>query len=229
MKTPSRKVKLVAGVETYGLKPQVALRLYLSVFRGVARAAILTAAGAPAQDWSRPFTFVPVSAPEMVLEAVPPGAVEGNAVSTGRRTGGENQVRVVMPKEGNSYALQAKASPRLVLAVAAGKTNNGTPVVPETDSGKPWQRWIVKASADGSLSLLAAHAPSNGLADFGGGITPRSRQDLRDYNTGDVQPAGSKPDQRVDQLPAGRTSIPLIFAFRSGLVDGEEIRMTMLP
>ena len=142
-------------------------------------------ARAPAQDWSGPFLLVPLSALEMVLEAVSPGTVEGNAVTIGRPTGSDNQVWVVTPQGRNTYAIHAKAYPSLVLAVAEGKSDNGTPVVLETESDKPWQRWMLKANPNGSTSLLATHAPAKGLDDFGGGTTPGSRQDLWDYSTDD--------------------------------------------
>jgi gluconolactonase len=121
----------------------------------------------------------------LVLEAVLPGMAEGSVVSIGRPTGADNQVWVVARKKGNTHALGSKANPRLVLAAETGGTNNGTPMVMETDRGQPWQRWSFKANASGTLSLLAAHAPTKGLDDFGGGATPGSRQDLWDYRPGD--------------------------------------------
>jgi len=137
------------------------------------------------QDWSGSFTLVPVSAPDLVLEAVPPGTTEGNVISVGRPAGASNQVWVVTRREGNAYALAARSNPGRVLAVAAGRTNNGAPVVLEQDTGEPWQRWTLKANENGSISLLAVHAPAKGLDDFGGGTTPGSRQDLWDYHGGD--------------------------------------------
>lgn len=167
------------------MKPQIASRFYTSVVPPFSLAASLLAATAAAQDWSGPFTLVPVSAPELVLEVVPPGTAEGNVVSIGRPTGASNQVWVLTRKEGNAYALSAKSSPTRVFAVTEGKTNNGALVVVETDTGKPWQRWTIKANANGSFSLLALHAPAKGLDDFAGGTTPGSRQDLWDYHAED--------------------------------------------
>ncbi len=153
-------------------------------FRLFAWVGILTAACVQAQDWSGRFTLIPVSAPEMALEAVPPGTAAGNPVSINTPTGADNQVWVMTRKE-NAYALCPASAPTLALAVTGGGTNNGVPVVLEADTGKPWQRWTVKANPNGSISLLAIHAPTKGLDDFGGGAKPGSRQDLWDYNAGD--------------------------------------------
>ena len=167
------------------MHPQIAPPFSKAILPALSLAALLAVTGARAQDWGGPFTLVPISAPELVLEVVPPGTAEGNLVSIGRPTGASNQVWVVTPKEGNAYALSAQSSPGRVFAVAAGKTNNGAPVVVETDTGKPWQRWTIKANANGSFSLLAVHAPAKGLDDFAGGATPGSRQDLWDYHAED--------------------------------------------
>ncbi len=150
-----------------------------------ALASFLTAACAQAQEWGGPFTLVPVSAPELVLEAVLPGTAEGNPVSINRPTGAENQTWVMTRRESNAYAIRPATSSSLVLAVAAGGTDNGTLVVLETDAGKPWQRWTIKANPNGSFSLLAVHAPTKGLDDLGGGNQPGARQDLWDYNPAD--------------------------------------------
>jgi hypothetical protein len=162
-----------------------ALREAFAFVATLAVATILASAGAQAQDWTGAFTLIPVSAPDLVLEAVLPGRAEGNVVSIGRPTGADNQVWVVTRKEGNTYALGLKANPGLVLAAKAGGTNNGTPMIIETDGSKPWQRWTIKANASGAFSLLVAHAPTKGLDDLGGGATPGSRQDLWDYHPGD--------------------------------------------
>ncbi len=151
----------------------------------LALASMLTAAYVQAQDWDGRFTLVPVSAPDLVLEAVLPGTAAGNAVSIGRPTGADNQIWVLTRREQNAYAIRAASSESLVLAVAAGGTDNGTLIVLETDAAKPWQRWTIKANANGSFSLVAMHASGKGLDDFGGGNTPGARQDLWDYNPAD--------------------------------------------
>lgn len=153
--------------------------------RMCAAAGLIAAAEAAAQDWNGPFTLVPMSAPEMALEAVSPGNSEGNVVSIGAPAGTDNQIWIVTRREGDSYALRTKANPALVLAAKAGGTNNGTPMVLEADAGKLWQRWTIRSHANGSFSLLSVHAPGKGLDDFGGGTKPGSRQDLWDYREGD--------------------------------------------
>ena len=151
----------------------------------LAWAALLATVVAQAQNWSGPFTLIPMSAPELVLEAVSPGNAEGNAVCVGKPTGADNQVWLVTHKDGNTYAVSVKANPDLVLAAKAGGTNNGTPMILETNAGRPSQRWTIVSQANGAVSLLAVHAPTKGLDDLGGNTTPGTRQDLWDYHAGD--------------------------------------------
>jgi enterochelin esterase-like enzyme/sugar lactone lactonase YvrE len=143
------------------------------------------AAAAHGEDFSGRFQLLPVSALELTLEAVGSGTAEGNRVSIGCPTAAQNQVWIVTRKEGNLYALCPATSPNRVLAAAAGGRDNGTLIVLETDAGKSWQRWTIKINANGSVSLLAGHAPSKGLDDFGGGAVPGARQDLWEYHAGD--------------------------------------------
>ncbi len=178
-------------------------------------AIILVAAGVRAQDWGGPFTLVPVSAPEMALEAVAPGTAEGTVVSINSPTGADNQIWVVTRKE-SAYALAPASAPGLSLAARGGGTNNGTPVLLEADTGKPWQRWTIKANINGSFSLLSMHAPAKGLDDFGGGSKPGDRQDLWDCHAGDehlqwmLKPlAGAKRPPEIEaRPPVDPTSIP---------------------
>ena len=137
-----------------------------------------------AQDWNGRFTLVPMSAQELVLEAVAPGTAEGAIVSINNPTGAGNQIWTVTRKE-NAYALSPVSAPGLALAAAGGGTNNGTRLVLETDTGKPWQRWTMKANQNGTVSILAAHAPTKGIDDLGGGNKPGSKQDLWDYHPSD--------------------------------------------
>ncbi len=145
----------------------------------------ITTAGALAQDWNGPFTLIPVSAPETVLESVPPGNADGNIVSIGKPTGADNQIWIVTRKEEKTYALCSKANPNLVLSAKAGGTNSGTPMILETDAGKPWQRWTITNHANGAMSLLSVHAPTKGLDDLGGHEEPGSKQDLWEYHPND--------------------------------------------
>lgn len=145
---------------------------------------LLLAMCACAQDWNGRFTLIPVSAPEMALEAVAPGTAEGTAVSINHPSGADNQVWLVTRKE-SGYALCPASAPALALTVKEGGTNNGALLVLSADAGKPWQRWAVTNNADGSVSLLAGHAPNKGIDDFGGRGEPGSRQDLWDYHPGD--------------------------------------------
>ena len=178
------------------------VRIFLAFFASVA-------VWAQAQDWSGPFRLVPVSAPEMALEAVLLGTAENNAVSLNTPTGASNQVWVITRKE-NAYSLCPASAPTLALTVPGGGTNNGTPVILASDVGKLWQRWTIKANVNGSFSLLSAHAPTKGLDDFGGGRKPGARQDLWDYHVG---------DEHLEWMlkPLAGASLPAEFALRSSL------------
>jgi len=150
--------------------------------RVVSAYALFYVAGlASAQDWNGRFELIPVSAPNMALEAVAPGTAAGTAVSINAPNGADNQIWTVTRRE-NAYALCPASAPKLALAAAEGGTNNGARLVLEADAGKPWQRWTIKVNSNGSVSLLAVHAPAKGLDDFGGGTAPGARQDLWDYH-----------------------------------------------
>jgi len=163
-----------------------------------------------AQDWSGPFTLSPVSAPDMVLEAVTPGTGEGNKVSINQpAAGSENQTWLIAHKD-DAYALAPASAPGQSLTVADGKTNNGATVVIARDSGKAWQRWTLKANINGSFSLLAVHAPNKGLDDFGGGSKPGARQDLWDYHASDEHLQWILRPQRGATLPAEWANRPFV-------------------
>jgi gluconolactonase len=136
------------------------------------------------EDWDGRFSLVPVSAPEMALEAVAPRIAHGSIVSIGVPTNAENQVWV-LERVNDAYALRTATNPTLVLAAKDGGTRNGTQMVLEADTAKPWQRWTITTHARGSISLLAVHAPDKGLDDFRGSAEPGARQDLWDYRPGD--------------------------------------------
>jgi hypothetical protein len=58
-------------------------------------AVVLVALAARSQDWSGSFQIIPMSAPEMVLEAVAPGNVAGAIVSINKPASTDNQTWVV--------------------------------------------------------------------------------------------------------------------------------------
>ena len=147
---------------------------------------LLASAGAVrAEDWAGPFTLIPVSAPEMVLEVADSGTTNGVKVLIGNPTGLDNQKWIVSPQGNEFYAIRPAYSTALVMAAADGATNNGTLIVLETDSGKPWQRWTIKKNFNNSFSLIPRHAPEKGIDDFGGGSKPGARQDLWTYSPND--------------------------------------------
>ncbi|MCX7009130.1 MAG: alpha/beta hydrolase-fold protein [Kiritimatiellaeota bacterium] len=145
----------------------------------------LVALTARAQDWSGPFQLIPMSAPEMVLESVAPGNVEGAVVSINKPANSDNQIWIVARKESETYAFCNKANPLLVLAAKNGGTNSGTQMVLEADAGKLWQRWTITNLANGAVALLSGHVPTKGLDDQGGRDTPGAKQDLWEFHPHD--------------------------------------------
>jgi sugar lactone lactonase YvrE/enterochelin esterase-like enzyme len=139
-----------------------------------------------AQDWKGSFTIIPVSAPEMVLEAVGAGTTDGTTVSLGQPSAELNKAWVITPKADGFYTVKPSYSTTLVLAASEGITTNGTAVVLETETGKLWQMWSIRKNANGSYSFVPKHAPTKGLDDFGGGNTVGAKQDLWDYNPKDA-------------------------------------------
>ena len=176
---------LQAARKPRGLTPQAGSRIARAISHFFAFALWAAGAVARAQDWSGPCTLIPISAPELVLEAVAPGNTNGSAVAIATPIGADPQVWMLSRKEGNTYALTTKASASLVLAAQKGGTNNGTPMVLETDANQPWQRWTLKPNANGSMSLLAVHAPTKGLDDLAGRTNAGAKQDLWDFHPGD--------------------------------------------
>ncbi len=138
-----------------------------------------------AEDWSGPFEIAPLSAPEMVLEAVGSGTTENTKVSINAPTGKDNQHWVITAKGDGAYTLRPAYSTTLILAAAQGGNASGTLVVLETDSGKPWQVWSLKRNENHSFSLMPKHAPDTALDDFGGGTKAGGKVDIFKYNGGD--------------------------------------------
>ena len=145
----------------------------------------LSLLAARAQDWSGPFQLIPMSAPEMVLESVAPGNVEGAVVSINKPANADNQIWIVARKEGETYAFCNKANPQLVLAAKNGGTNSGTQMVLEADAAKLWQRWTITNLANGAVALLSGHVPTKGLDDLGGRDVPGAKQDLWEFHPHD--------------------------------------------
>ncbi len=148
-------------------------------------ALFVLALAAQAQDWGGPFLLIPMSAPELVLEAVAPENVAGGLVSINKPANTDNQTWFVARKEGETYAFCNKANPQLVLAARGGGTNNGTQMVLETEAGKLWQRWTITNLANGAVALLSGHVPTKGLDDLGGRSEPGAKIDLWSFHPHD--------------------------------------------
>lgn len=137
-----------------------------------------------AEDWGS-YSIVPVSAPELVLEAVDAEASDGTVVSIGKPTGAANQKWAVASQGDGLYAIHLSNNSKFVLAVAKGGDKNGTPIVVEMGSGQPWQLWRLTRQENGSYTLVPKHAPEKGLDDFGGNKTPGAKIDLWENRVGD--------------------------------------------
>ncbi|HEY3964532.1 MAG TPA: RICIN domain-containing protein [Planctomycetaceae bacterium] len=137
-----------------------------------------------AEDWGC-YSVVPVSAPDLVLEAVDSGTTDGTVVSIGRPSAAANQKWVIVPNSDGVYSIRPSYSSTLVLAVAKGRDKNGAPIVLETDRDQPWQRWRLNKQDNKSYTLVPRHAPEKGLDDFGGNQRPGANIDLWENRAGD--------------------------------------------
>lgn len=131
------------------------------------------------------FTISPSGQPVMALEVNGPKAHDGSAVSIGVPSGAPNQKWLLVPKDNHLYVIRPASGANLALAAAKAGTDKGTPIVVETENGKPSQLWSIKQNANGSLSLLPKHAPDKGLDDLGGNKRPGAKLDLWFYNPDD--------------------------------------------
>ncbi|MFO1044038.1 MAG: RICIN domain-containing protein [Planctomycetaceae bacterium] len=138
---------------------------------------------AAAEDWGV-YRIVSASTPEFVLEAIG-GVKEGAVVSIQKPSDAANQKWIVVPADG-AMKVAAAADPSLVLTVDKGESRNGTLIVLAKDQGKPFQRWTLTKHENGSYSLIAKHAPEQGLDHFGGVREVGARIDLWTYMPTDV-------------------------------------------
>lgn len=136
-----------------------------------------------AEDWGA-YRIVSASTPEFVLEAVG-GVKEGAIVSIQKQSSAANQKWVVIPAEG-SVKVAAAQDPSLVLTVEKGDNKNGTQIILEKDRGAAFQRWAMTKHERGSYSLIAKHAPEQGLDHFGGKREVGAKIDLWTYTANDV-------------------------------------------
>ena len=143
---------------------------------------LLTARNLQAQDWEGPFTIIPVSAPEMVLESVGADITNGTPVSLNHPSAAANQVWIITPKGDGFYTLKPSISPSPILTVSGGETANGAAVALEAENNQAWQWWSIKQNENGSCSLTPKLAPAKGLDDFGGNQNVGARVDLWDFN-----------------------------------------------
>jgi sugar lactone lactonase YvrE/enterochelin esterase-like enzyme len=114
----------------------------------------------------------------MVLEAVGGGG-EGTVVSIGKPNGQANQKWILVPRGAGLYAIKPSYNDHLVMAAAAGGTQNGTRIVLELDAGKPWQLWLLRRdAADGSVCFIPQHTTGEAFDDLGGGKDPGAEIDI---------------------------------------------------
>ena len=136
-----------------------------------------------AEDWGT-YRIVSVSTPEFVLEAVG-GVKEGAVVSIQKLSDAANQKWIVIPADGSVRVAPAQDL-SLVLSVEKGGNKNGTLIVLEKDRGEASQRWAMKKHDNGSYSLIANHAPEQGLDHNAGKREAGARIDLWTYSAGDT-------------------------------------------
>ncbi len=167
---------------------------------------------ARAEDWGL-YRLIPVSAPQMTLEAVGAGTSEGTVVSIGRPTGGAHQKWIIVPRKDGYFAIRPAYSATLVLAASKGGVASGTALVLETDTGQPWQEWALHKNEAGNYTITPGHAPTMGMDDFGGSQTPGARQDLWLNTPGDahlqwrIQPLAGSATAGVNAT-ADREAVP---------------------
>ncbi len=136
-----------------------------------------------AEDWGA-YRIVSASTPEFVLEAVG-GVKAGAVVSIQKPSDAGNQKWIVIPTD-DSVRVAPTSDPSLVLSVQNGERKNGTLIVLEKDRGEPSQRWAIAKHENGSYSLIAKHAPEQGLDHFAGKREVGARIDLWSYRADDV-------------------------------------------
>jgi gluconolactonase len=92
---------------------------------------------------------------------------------------------VITAKPNKLYSIKPSYTSALVLAAAKGGQQNGTSIVLETESGKPWQEWNLKKNEDGSYCVIPHHASAKGLDHLGGRPVAGAKIDLWANNPGD--------------------------------------------
>ena len=160
--------------------------------------AVLTASEALAED-SGAYRIVPVSAPNMALEATGSGTADGTIVSIGKLAATPNQKWTLTSKGDGFFSIKPSYSSTLVLAVAKGGGNDGALIVLETDAGQPWQQWALKKDESGNYNLIPKSSPGKGMDDLSGKQEAGAKIDLWKNNPGDqhlqwmIQPLAGSP------------------------------------
>ena len=149
------------------------------IFCGVVILVALIQSGSThAQEWNGTFSVCPFGAPEMALEAVGTGTIDGTRVSLGASSGAANHKWTIISKGDSSYVIKPSYSSNFVLTTVGGATENGASIVLERENGKSSQLWSIRRSANGSFNLLLKQAPEKGLDDYQGNTTAGARLDL---------------------------------------------------
>ena len=96
----------------------------------------------------------------------------------------------------------------MVLAASRGSLKLGTPIVLETDEGRPWQEWSLRKNEDGSYGLLPRHCPGKGLDHLGGDPRPGAKINIWTDTPGDrhlawfIRPPGPSFPRPASRLRA---------------------------
>jgi len=163
---------------------------------------VVGAGAARGEDWAA-YRIVSASVPDLVLDAAVGAdglSREGSVVAVQRAGDGANQKWLVEPAAAGWCRLRPLSGPGLALAAVDGQTRNGTPVVLGPTRESDAQLWSLTRQDDGSYTLVAKHAPGQGLDHFAGNPEPGARVDLWTNAPGDrhlrwfIRPlAGSGP------------------------------------
>lgn len=140
--------------------------------------ALLTTA-AFAEDWGA-YQFVPVSAPQFVLEVV------GDTVSINKPADQPHQKWIIQPRGDGWNWIMPASQPALALTVADAGTKNGTKLILAKDNKSDAQLWSITKNDNGSYSMEPKHAPGMGIDHLGGKKEVGAKIDLWTHHKNDA-------------------------------------------
>ena len=125
------------------------------------------------------YRIVPVSAPNLVLDARRPGNSDSTTVEINSPSrGAANQTWAFRAQGDGYYVIRPSGDQALSLTVSPGATADTTRVLLMRDQGQPNQRWKLHREIDGRYLLTPQVATGSALDDLGGATTPGSTVDI---------------------------------------------------